>query len=87
LVTHATTEAAHFLGYALVVQHAEDKRDYRGRRCVNGTVALRVPAEVIRARWALYTHQGKPWHRAELLHDTAFSIISRYQADYRGIVQ
>jgi hypothetical protein len=31
--------------------------------------------------------RGKPWHRAELLSDDAFSIISRYQTEYRGIAQ
>ena len=87
LITHATTEAAHFLGYAVTVQHADDKCDRSGRRCVNGRVALRVPSEVLRTRCAAYMRRGKPWHRAELLSDDAFSIISRYQTEYRGIVQ
>jgi group II intron reverse transcriptase/maturase len=87
LITHATTEAAHFLGYELVVQHANDRRDRTGRRCVNGKVALRVPAQVLRAHCSHYTCHGKPWHRPELLHESDFGIISRYQAEYRGIVQ
>jgi hypothetical protein len=87
LITHATTEAARFLGYGISIQHADDKRDRSGRRCVNGRVALRVPSEVLRARCAAYMQRGKPWHRSELLSDDAFSIISRYQTEYWGIVQ
>jgi hypothetical protein len=87
LITHATTEAAHFLGYGITVQHADDKRDRTGRRCINGRVALRVPNEVLRARCAAYMRHGRPWHRTELLSDDDFSIISRYQTEYRGIVQ
>jgi Type II intron maturase len=87
LITHATTEAAHFLGYELVVQHANDRRDRTGRRCVNGKVALRVPAQVLRTRCSCYTRHGKPWHRPELLHESDFGIMGRYQAEYRGIVQ
>jgi group II intron reverse transcriptase/maturase len=87
LITHATTEAAHFLGYSITVQHADDKHDRSGRRCVNGRVALRVPSEVLRTRCSAYMQRGKPWHRPELLSDDAFSVISRYQTEYRGIVQ
>ena len=29
---------------------------------LNGTVALRVPLEVIKAKCAPYRRQGKPWH-------------------------
>ena len=31
--------------------------------------------------------RGKPIHRAELLQDDDFTIISRYQSEYRGLVQ
>lgn len=47
LITHATKERARFLGYDIVTQHADDKIDELGRRSVNGSIALRVPADVI----------------------------------------
>ena len=34
-----------------------------------------------------YTEEGKPIHRPELLKDTVFTIISTYQAEYRGLVE
>ena len=87
LITHATTEPAHFLGYELLVQYVQDKHDQHGRRCVNGKIALRVPAQVIQEKCALYKRRGKPWQRGELMLDSDYSIISRYQAEYRGFVQ
>ena len=30
LITHGRTQAARFLGYEMVVMHADDKRDHRG---------------------------------------------------------
>ncbi len=87
LITHASTQPAHFLGYELVVQYRDDKRDHTDRRCINGHVGLRVPAKVIEHKCALYMRQGKPHHRKELMSDDDFSIIARYQAEYRGFVQ
>jgi hypothetical protein len=87
LITHATTERAHFLGYELVIQYVQDKLDRHGRRCVNGKIALRVPAQVIQEKCMLYQRRGKPRRRGELMLDSDYSIISRYQAEYRGFVQ
>ncbi|MFN8472127.1 MAG: reverse transcriptase domain-containing protein [Anaerolineae bacterium] len=85
LVTHGRTEAARFLGYEVVVQHSNTKRDARGRRSANGIIGLRVPADVIRAKRARYMRNGKPIHRGERMHDTPFSIISQHQSEFRGI--
>ena len=30
---------------------------------------------------------GKPVHRSVLIHDDDFTIMSRYQAEFRGVVQ
>ena len=53
LITHARTGAARFLGYEITVQHA-DRKITRGRRSVNGAIALRVPTAVIKAKCAPY---------------------------------
>jgi len=78
VITHAQTEAAHFLGYQIVRQHADDKRDQRGHRNINGRMSLRVPKSVIEKKCALYMQDGKPIHRAELLEDDDFTVIDRY---------
>jgi hypothetical protein len=46
-----------------------------------------VPQEVIEQKCALYMRRGKPAQRAEMLDDSDDSIISKYQAEYRGVVQ
>ena len=85
LVTHARTRAARYLGYEITVQHA-DRRLTNGRRSVNGTVALRVPLDVIKAKRAPYRRHGKPWHRPALQNLDDYDIVSTYGAEYRGIV-
>ncbi len=85
LVTHARTRAARYLGYEIIVQHSSDKIT-SGRRAVNGTIALRVPLDVIKAKRAPYRRHGKPWHRPALQNLDDYDIIQVYGAEYRGIV-
>ena len=86
LITHARTDAARFLGYEITVGH-DDRKITAGRRSVNGQIRLRVPTEVIKAKCARYMRGGKPERRPELKNEEDYSIISRYGAEYRGIVQ
>ena len=65
LITHARTCAARFLGYEIIVQHADTKFT-NGRRAVNGKIALRIPLDVIKNKSAPYRRHGKPWHRSRL---------------------
>ena len=87
LITHATSQAARFLGFEVVNQQANDKHDHLGRRGINGNIGLRVPAKVIEQHCQAYMRNGKPTHRNELLADDDYTIVSRYQADFRGVVQ
>jgi group II intron reverse transcriptase/maturase len=87
LITHARTQAARFLGYDLVVLQNNHKLDRRGHRSINGQIGLRVPQEVLQQKRSLYLRHGNPIHRAELLHDTPFSIVAQYQQEYRGLVE
>lgn len=87
LVTHARDEVARFLGYEIHILHADDKHDHRGQRCINGSVGLRVPASVKNAHCAKYMRRGKPIHLAQRINDDVYSIVSQYQAEYRGVVQ
>jgi group II intron reverse transcriptase/maturase len=86
LITHARTEKARFLGYEIHMLH-NDRKHTNGRRSVNGRIGFQVPQDVIDQKCQDYMEEGMPTHRPELLNDTVFSIISRYQAEYRGLVE
>jgi hypothetical protein len=87
LITHGRTQSARFLGYAIVVLHADHKRDQRGHRSINAGIGLKVPADVIRAKCAPYLHHGKPVRRTERIVDTDFSIVTQFQAEFRGVAE
>lgn len=86
LITHARTGAARFLGYDVTVQH-NDRKLTRGRRNVNGQVALRVPRSVIQAKCARYLQRGQPARRTPIMNRDDYTIVATYGAEYRGIVQ
>jgi group II intron reverse transcriptase/maturase len=86
LITHATSQAAHFLGYEIRAQHSNTKIT-RGRRAVNGAIGLFVPKTVIRQRCALYMSKGKPAQRGALIRDDDFTIVAKYGSEYAGLVQ
>ncbi len=87
LITHASSQAATFLGYELVHQRANDKLDPSGQRIINGKLGLRVPANVIEQHCRAYMGNGKPTHRPDLIHDDDFTIVRTYQDAFRGVVQ
>ncbi len=87
LITHARDGRAKFLGYEVHTMHADDKRDPRGQRGINGGIGLRVPRHVINEHCARYMRRGKPAHLPERLNDSAYSMLVRYQAEYGGLVQ
>jgi group II intron reverse transcriptase/maturase len=88
LITHARTRAARFLGYEIVTQHDDEKRHpTRGKRCINGAIGLRVPKDVIDKNCAKYLKGGKPIQRKELLHESDYAIMQKYQQKYRGLLQ
>ena len=86
LITHASTNAARFLGYEITAQH-DNRKQTAGRRSVNGQIRLRVPMDVIRAKCSQYTKRGQPASRTVMMNEEDHAIINRYAAEYRGIVQ
>lgn len=86
LITHARTSVAKFLGYEITVQHG-DHRLTGKRRCVNGTIGLRVLFSVIKAKCAQYMKRGQPAHRPELMVHDDHTIVSILGSQYRGVVQ
>ena len=87
LITNASSQAAKFLGYEIKAQRVNDYLDPKGRRGANGAIALFVPARVIEDRCRSFKQNGKVTHRNALLHDDDFSIVQRFQQEYRGLVQ
>jgi hypothetical protein len=86
LVTHARTRAARYLGYEIITQRS-DMKVTRGRRSINGTIALRVPLDVITAKCAPYLRRGEPHARTALCNLDDYDIVNGYAAEYRGMVQ
>jgi group II intron reverse transcriptase/maturase len=93
LITHARTQRARFLGYEISVAGSDrrtrkpSQTDRRNRRSLNGTIVLRVPAEVIKAKSAPYTARGVPACRNRMVNEADYSIVGRFGAEYRGLVQ
>jgi len=86
LITHARTGTARFLSYEIHNLQNNTKQT-RGRRSVNGRIGFRVPKDVMQKKCQDYTEEGKPIHRPEMLRDSVYTIISTYQAEYRGLVE
>ena len=94
LITHARSEAARFLGYAITTLQADEKqtqtsgerRHKTRRRCINAQIGLQVPKDVIKEKRQRYRRGKKAIHRAELLSESDFSIVKRYQLEYQGLV-
>lgn len=86
MITHAASQTAHFLSYDIRAQYSDTKIT-RNLRAVNGAIGLFVPRQVIRQKCALYMSKGQPAQRGMLLHDEDFTIVAKYQAEYRGLVQ
>jgi len=86
LITHARTQKARFLGYEICVSHNNLHRA-NGVRRSNGKVCLLIPSDVINDKISCYLKHGKISHRPELLPDQPLSIVARYQAEWRGLVE
>lgn len=91
LITHAKTQPARFLGYEIVARWSQDRListgKRKGHRTLSGSIGLRVPADVVEKKCALYRDGGKPAGRPSLASRDDYTIITTYQAEYRGLVQ
>ncbi|MDP9315334.1 MAG: reverse transcriptase domain-containing protein [Chloroflexota bacterium] len=83
LITHATTEAARFLGYDIINQQGNTKQTDKWRSA-NGRIALMMPSDVLRKKRQEYMTAGKPSHRAYLLQETDYGIVARYAQELMG---
>ncbi len=92
LITHARTEQAQFLGYAISIYHADDKISPRTgtltkTRSVNGQVRLGIPYGRVYEFCKRYLRNDKPIHEAALLAYSDVQIIMLYQQRFRGVAE
>ncbi len=87
LITHGETCRARFLGYEIGIMKSQTKFDARRRRSVNAMIGLYIPEDVIQKKRKRYLRDGQVIHRPELMNDSEYDIIHRYQSEYRGLVE
>jgi len=87
LITSAINSRARLLGYEIGVFKADRKFDAKQRRSINGRIGLYIPEDVIQTKRKRYLHDGKVMHRPELRNDSEYDIVTRYQWEYRGLVE
>jgi group II intron reverse transcriptase/maturase len=90
LITHANDDKAKFLGHEIMVIRAGDKITRygiakEGRRAANGGITLLMPRTVVQKYLQRYSKKGKIIHRAELMAESDYTILQRYQSVLRGI--
>jgi group II intron reverse transcriptase/maturase len=92
LITHTADDKARFLGYEIQVIRegcliSEEKRGERiiRRRASNGCIRLRMPLSVVQKYRARYSRNGRVSQRPDLLDDSDYTIIQRYQSVLRGL--
>jgi group II intron reverse transcriptase/maturase len=95
VITHAKTQRARFLGYAIKVSWDNNKtttyRHANGQiiksRSVNGSVQLMVPHDVKDGWLRHYVDgEGKSRVKTRMLHLPDFDIIAHYGGQWRGLV-
>lgn len=91
-ITHAKTQSAHFLGYAISIYQANDSLTRRSsdgakRRSINGIVRLAIPEGLIDKKISRYYHGGKITSDTRFLQSSVPLIILTYQQRLRGLVQ
>jgi group II intron reverse transcriptase/maturase len=86
LITHARTKAARFLSYEISTNQADEYQP-KGGRYVNGKIKLRIPEDVLRAKYRYYLRKGKPRYRKEMIDSSEYDIVSQYQSEFRGFVE
>jgi len=91
-ITHAQTEQALFLSYAISVYQDNNKLSTRSDkpskiRSINGSIRLGIPFGKIDEAARQYQRNGKTVHEPGLLRYPDAEIINVYQRRYRGLVE
>ena len=73
------------MGYEIKVTRCETLISANGRRTTNGNIALLMPRNVVTKYRDRYSREGKIVHRPELIPETDYTIIQRYQGVLQGL--
>lgn len=92
LITHARTEYARFVGYALSVYNADDKLSPRQGtttkiRSQSGNIRLGIPFGKVDNLITRYMENGKAVHENALLKFADATIVNIYQQRFRGLAE
>lgn len=92
LITHARTEHARFLNYAISVYHANDKISRMTGtksklRATNAVIRLGIPYGLVDEKIKAYTKNGKPTSQPGMLFQSDAEIIDIYQTRFRGVAE
>jgi len=92
LITHARTQKACFLGYAISVYHSNSKMTHKSgtkakSRSANGVIRLGIPYGRVDEAAKSYQRKGKPIHEPILLEHSDAHIILTMQARFRGLAE
>lgn len=92
LITHAKTDHANFLNYAISAQLNNEKltestrsNARRTARSVNGVVRLGIPHGLVTEKIKRYQRHGKPVHEPALTIFSDAHIIDAYQRRFQGL--
>jgi group II intron reverse transcriptase/maturase len=91
LITHAKTQKARFLGYAISIYQSNTKMAQWDRakktraRSINGVVRLGIPYGLTKEYAREYQRKGKSIHQAGLLMYSDAHIIDLFQQRFRGL--
>lgn len=80
LITHAGDGKATFLGYEIKVTGDGNHIAENEKRATNGKIALLMPQKVILEYRDRYSKGGEDRPRHELIADTDYTVIQRYQS-------
>ena len=90
LITHARTQHAKFLGYAISIYQVDDKISLSGtskRRSINGHIRLGIPYGLVDKHIRRYERDGKIIGEGALISYSDAHIIDTFQARFRGLAE
>ncbi len=89
LITHAAKGRARFLNYEINAGIVNDKltkgTDGIKKRALNYRIQLRMPKDVLKKWVDKYTKGNKPIHRNELIYQSDYDIVMKYNLELRGL--
>jgi hypothetical protein len=77
LRTQASTGRARCLGYAIGTMNSQTQCDKARQRVGSAQMGFSIPEDIVETKRTRYLRDGQAQHRAELMHESAYAIITR----------